>query len=102
MQIEKVKFDDIRYNPEFSAFEANVLVEEQGKRFFYPVSVKAPLNAEFSVIARGLAQKAAQAHRTPSGNLRLRRREGPAAVNRPVPQLRKTPLMHRMLNALAA
>jgi len=102
MQIEKLKFDDVRYNPEFGAFEANVQVDEKGKRFFYPVSIRAPLNADFSVIARGLARKAAKAHRTPTGGLRLIRAEGPATVSRPAPHLRKTPLMHRMLNALAA
>jgi len=62
MHIEKLEFDAIRYNPELEAFEAAVRIHDSGHIFRYPVHLKAPLNADYALIARGLTQKASSKH----------------------------------------
>jgi hypothetical protein len=73
MTIDKLRFDQIRYNPERGAFEALVHVHDDGDLFVYPAHVIAPLHADFSLIAQGLAQRAASRHRTARPGMRLRR-----------------------------
>ncbi len=103
MRTEKLQLSDVRYNPERSAFEAIVRIHENGESFDYPTDVIAPLHAEFSLIARGLTAKAQRAHRAPSPTLRLRKATSPVqTVHRPAPRLHETPLMMRVLRALAA
>ncbi|WP_371226087.1 hypothetical protein [Roseovarius sp. 2305UL8-3] len=62
MNIQKLKFADIRYNPEISAFETRVTIHENGVAYVYPVHLCAALTAEFPVIARGLTEKAHKMH----------------------------------------
>ncbi len=73
MQHQKLQLENIRYNPEQSAYEARARVYDNGDVFDYPVHVCAPLNAEFSHVTRSLSQKARDAHSAPQGTLRLRR-----------------------------
>ncbi|QYX56916.1 hypothetical protein K1T73_00400 [Roseovarius sp. SCSIO 43702] len=63
MQIEKIEFDQVRYNPEVGAFETLIRVREEGRTYSYPTSVTATLYEEFDVIARRLTERAAKAHR---------------------------------------
>ena len=103
MRTDKLQLSDIRYNPERGGFEARVRVHDRGETFEYPTHVVAPLQAEFGLIARGLVEKAHRAHRSASPALRMRKAHAPVqTVNRPAPHLRETPLMMRMLRALAA
>ena len=68
MLIEKLGFDDVRYNPELSAFEALVQIREEGEIYSYPVHILAPLHADFNVISKGLTDKALRVHRhAPAG-----------------------------------
>nr|WP_309502411.1 hypothetical protein [uncultured Roseovarius sp.] len=71
MQIEKIQFEDIRYNPEVSAFETLVRVHEDGQDYSYPARVTAPLHAEYAIVSRGLAEAARRAHRQGKPELRL-------------------------------
>lgn len=73
MKIEKIQFDNVRYNPEIGAFETLVKIHDQGQTFSYPAHVVAPLHAEFGIIARGLAQAGQNAHKRKdaSGTVRL-------------------------------
>ncbi|SEK80451.1 hypothetical protein [Roseovarius nanhaiticus] len=71
MKIEKIQFDNVRYNPEIGAFETLVKIHDQGQTFSYPASVTAPLHAEYGLIVRGLAQAARKAHKGTEGRTRL-------------------------------
>lgn len=71
MKIDKIQFDNVRYNPEFGAFETLVKIHDHGQTFSYPASVAAPLHAEYGIIARGLAQAARSAHKGAAGRTRL-------------------------------
>ncbi|WP_306113005.1 MULTISPECIES: hypothetical protein [unclassified Roseovarius] len=103
MRTDKLQLSDVRYNPERSAFEAIIRVHDRGETYEYPTHLVAPLQAEFALIARGLVEKAHRAHKSASPALRMRKAVAPVqTVNRPAPQLRETPLMMRMLRALAA
>ncbi len=62
MNIQTLKFADIRYNPEFSAFETRVTIRENGVAYVYPVHICAALTAEFTMIARSLTEKARKMH----------------------------------------
>ena len=103
MRTEKLQLSDIRYNPEHSAFEAIVRIEDHGNSYEYPTHVVAPLQAEFGLIARGLVKNAHRSHQSAAPSLRMRKAVTPVqTVNRPAPQLHETPLMMRVLRALAA
>ncbi len=103
MRIEKLKFDDIRYNPELCAFEAKVQIDEDGERYVYPVYKMAPLYADFAFVARGLTEKALQAHRhAPAREIRLHRAPVPEVARRPDLSLVETPVSHRDGGPLAA
>jgi hypothetical protein len=71
MKIEKIQFDNVRYNPERGAFETLVKIHDGGQIFSYPAHVVAPLYAEYGLIARGLAQTAGKAHKTARCGTRL-------------------------------
>lgn len=64
MKTEKLEFAAIRYNPELEGFEAAVRIHEEGVIFTYPVYLRAPLEAHYSLIAAGLTEKAQVAHRS--------------------------------------
>ncbi|MEQ9258228.1 MAG: hypothetical protein RIG84_03930 [Roseovarius sp.] len=84
MHIECLSLQQVRYNPERSAFEALVNVVEAGTSYRYPVEVKAPLNAEFGFVSRRLSEAARQIHRhAPAREMRLRRAPVPAEAPRP-------------------
>ncbi len=103
MRTEKLQLSDIRYNPEHSGFEAIVKIHDDGESYEYPSHVVAPLQAEFALIARGLVAKAHRSHTASSPSLRMRKATAPVqTVNRPAPRQHQTPLMMRMLRALAA
>lgn len=75
MQIEKLEFDAIRYNPELQGFEAAVRIFDGGHIFRYPTFITAPLNADTALVARGLVQKATTKHSGKSHMLRSFRPE---------------------------
>ena len=85
MLIEKLGFDDVRYNPELSAFEALVQIREEGEVYSYPVHVLAPLHAEFNVIANGLTDKALRAAHDAEGARVMQELFRPVATERPRP-----------------
>ncbi len=64
MKIEKIRFDNVRYNPEFGAFETLVKIHDRGQTYSYPAQVTAPLHAEVGLIVRSLAQMASKAHKS--------------------------------------
>ena len=104
MIVDGLGFNDVRYNPERTAFEALVYIQEGEDMFAYPVHLMAPLNAEFSVICEGLTEKAIRAHRhAPARDLRLSRR--PVALGKPLhsnPSEIAPPVLRRPGAALAA
>ncbi len=103
MRTDKLQLSDVRYNPERSAFEALIRIHDGNETYEYPTHVVAPLQAEFPLISRGLVSQAHRAHKSATPPLRMRRAQAPVkTVNRPAPQFRETPLMMRMLRALAA
>lgn len=71
MHITKLQLTDIHYNAEFECFETKVTIQEGNEIFVYPVHVNAPITAEFTMIARGLTEKARKAHTSPSKGLHL-------------------------------
>ncbi|MEM8776938.1 MAG: hypothetical protein AAGF53_18040 [Pseudomonadota bacterium] len=75
MKVEKIAFEDVRYNPELEGFEASVKVREGFLSFIYPVTVRAPLNAEFETITRSLKVKALSLHKTENVALRSLRQQ---------------------------
>ncbi len=70
---EKLRIADIRYNPERVGFEALVTIHDRGQTFRYPAFLSAPLHAEFTLVARGLTEKALKSHGSNRPGLRLRR-----------------------------
>lgn len=72
MKIDKLQLTDIHYNAEFECFETKVTIEDGRELFVYPVHIKAPITAEFAVIARGLTEKARKQHRAPNKGMHLR------------------------------
>lgn len=97
MQIEKIQFDNVRYNPERCAFETLVRVHGSGRSFSYPVHVAAPLHAEFGIVARGLSQAARNAHRAASRGMRMEHDVAPLQDTTP-----ETPLLDRLMGQSAA
>ena len=71
MKVDKIRFDNVRYNPEFGAFEALVKIHDGGEVFSYPARVAAPLHAEYGIIVRGLMQAAKITHKGGDGKMRL-------------------------------
>ncbi|SLN25900.1 hypothetical protein PEL8287_01195 [Roseovarius litorisediminis] len=73
MYIEKLYLADVRYNPELEGFEALVEIRDKTGSYAYPTHIKAPMNADFKMIARSLTQKARKTHLRPDPALRLRK-----------------------------
>jgi len=73
MTPSKIQFSTIRYNPAFSAFETRASIEEDGVAYVYPVHVSATLTADFSIITRGLAEKARKMHSRRNHSLHMRK-----------------------------
>lgn len=69
MNIEALAFDTIRYNPEIEGFEASVRVRDAVWVYNYPVHVKAPLHADYALVARSLVQKAREQHKSQTNML---------------------------------
>ena len=63
MQAETLEFEAIRYNPESEGFEATLRVHDQNEVFAYPVQIRAPLTADYAIVARGLTLKAIALHK---------------------------------------
>ena len=72
MKIEKLQLTDIHYNAEFEGFETKVAIQDGGDIYVYPVHIRAPITAEFAVIASGLTEKARKQHKAPQRGLHLR------------------------------
>ena len=70
MIIEALAYDTIRYNPEIEGFEASVRIRDALWVYNYPVHVKAPLHADYALVARSLIQKARAEHRAQTRKLR--------------------------------
>ena len=75
MEVEKIAFEAVRYNPEIEGFEASVRIREGMLSFIYPVVVKASLNADFDRIARSLKVKAMALHKMENVALRSFRQQ---------------------------
>ena len=71
MTVDILNLGDIRYNPEQAAFETLVRILDDGDVFSYPVQLRAPLQADFDIIAHGLTQKARHAHEAPISGMRM-------------------------------
>lgn len=103
MRVEKLQFDDVRYNPELGAFEAVVHIDDHGHRYAYPARMMAPLTAGFAHVARGLTASALAAHRHAAlREMRLRRAPVPAAAPQPEPPEADRPQLRRLGGTLAA
>ena len=67
---ETLEYDTIRYNPEIEGFEAAVRIRDKAWAYSYPVQLKAPLHADYAMVARGLIQKAREQHSSGASGLR--------------------------------
>ena len=85
MTADKLRISDIRYNPERAGFEALVTVHDGRQSFRYPAFVAAPVHAEYTLVTRGLTERALAAHR--SGDHGLRTVLRPPAGNLVRPEL---------------
>ena len=65
----------IRYNPATRAYEAAVALHDQGRVFTYPVSLRAPMDAEYETVTRALSEMACRRHRRHATALRADRPE---------------------------
>ncbi|MDQ2093904.1 hypothetical protein [Rhodalgimonas zhirmunskyi] len=83
MRIEKLRINDIRYNPEREGFEALVTVHDAGLAWRYPSFVPAPMHAEFKILASGLTARAIAAHRSNEPGMRMHLR--PLVTTAPMP-----------------
>ncbi|PVA10543.1 hypothetical protein DC366_06445 [Pelagivirga sediminicola] len=99
MKIEKIQFENVRYNPEHGAFETLVKIHDGGDVFSYPAQVAAPLYAEYGLIARGLMQAARNAHKAATGGIRLQHATPTKAV---VADASQKSLLSRLLGNAAA
>ncbi|WP_135507344.1 hypothetical protein [Roseovarius aestuariivivens] len=74
MQAETLEFDAIRYNPELQGFEAEIRIRDGAETLSYPAFIRAPLTADYALVARGLTQKALALHKGHGKGQRLRLR----------------------------
>ena len=70
----KTRIERIRYNLEFSGYEAMVFITDAGDTFSYPSFVAAPLDAEYALVMRQLSNKALSKHRSAKPGLRSQMR----------------------------
>lgn len=73
MKTDKLEFAAIRYNPELEGFEAALRIHDDGVVFTYPVFLRAPIQASYALIARGLKEKAHAMHRSKQRMMRSSR-----------------------------
>lgn len=99
METRKLTLDEIRYNPERGAFEAQVRIRQGDDWFSYPAQVCAPLHADYALVMRGLVADAESAHRRKRAGLRLRLAAGNAASAARASTLLS---VQRMLRGIAA
>ena len=99
METRKLTLDEIRYNPERGAFEAQVRIRQGDDWFSYPAQVCAPLHADYALVMRGLVADAEAAHRGKRAGLRLRLAAGNAASAARASTMLQ---VQRMLRGLAA
>lgn len=62
----------IRYNLEFSGYEAIVFIRDAQDTFSYPSFIAAPLDADYALVMRQLSDKAQSKHRSARPGLRSR------------------------------
>ncbi|RFP90324.1 hypothetical protein DZK27_04255 [Rhodobacteraceae bacterium 63075] len=74
----------IRYNLEFSGYEAIVFIEDAGEPFSYPCFVSAPLDADYKFIMRQLEAKTLESHASANPGLRSRLRRPAPSPRAPV------------------
>ncbi|WP_439111298.1 hypothetical protein [Lentibacter sp.] len=60
----------IRYNLEFSGYEAIVFIQDAQDTFSYPSFIAAPLDADYALVMQQLADKAQRQHRSANPGLR--------------------------------
>jgi len=99
MEIRKLTMDEIRYNPERGAFEAQVRIRQGDDWFSYPAHVCAPLHAEYTHVMRGLVADAEAAHSGKRAGLRLRLA---TALDAPVARVSTMAQVQRMLRDMVA
>ena len=99
MKIEKIQFDNVRYNPECEAFETLVKIHDGGHTYSYPARVAAPLHAEYGLIVRNLAQAGRKAHKSAKGGTRLAHA---ARAKAAVADASQISLLSRLLGGAAA
>ncbi len=103
MKIEKIRFDNVRYNPEFGAFETLVKIHDRGQTYSYPAQVAAPLHAEPGLILRSLAQDASRVHKSRRGSAKdITRLHHAAPLKAVVADASQKSLLHRLLGNAAA
>ncbi|WP_113912110.1 hypothetical protein [Roseovarius dicentrarchi] len=103
MKIEKIRFDNVRYNPEFGAFETLVKIHDRGQVYSYPAQVAAPLHAEMGLIVRSLAQTASRAHTAKGGSAKgATRLHHAAPLKSVVADASQKSLLSRILGTAAA
>ena len=83
----KSRIARIRYNLEFSGYEAIVFIQDAGESFSYPSFVAAPLDAEYARVMEQLSDKALRKHRSAKPGLRSYQRRLTSAT----PQAPKHP-----------
>lgn len=76
----------VRYNLEFSGYEAMVFVQDAEATFSYPSFVIAPLDADYAFVMRQLQAKALECHASARPGLRSRLRRPT-----PTPQAQELP-----------
>ena len=103
MKIEKIRFDNVRYNPEFGAFETLVKIHDRGQTYSYPAQVTAPLQAEPALILRSLAKDASRAHKSRRGSAKdITRLHHAAPLKAAMTDASQKSLLHRLLGNAAA
>jgi len=70
MSYGKSRIARIRYNLEFSGYEAIAFIQDAGETFSYPSLVAAPLDAEYALVMEQLSSKALRKHRSTNPGLR--------------------------------
>ena len=91
----------IRYNPAARAFEAAVALYDAGEVFTYPVSLRAPMDADYETVTRSLAEMACRHHARGRTEFRAQRREQLLDHVPPKVQAATSALWDRLLNRAA-
>ena len=84
----KTRIARIRYNLEFSGYEAVVFIRDNGTEYGYPSFVPAPLDAEYTHVMAQLSEAAKSQHVSANPGMRsYQRRVTPASFAQEFPQL---------------